>query len=108
MKICIIICGLKRCIDLVINNLDNVLCEHEIQYITCLSNDTNHTNNQIDKDINKPDLTILDKPNIIKKIFFLNKNKIDEIRIKTLKIYNKFYKKEKLINNLINSIIESK
>lgn len=46
--------------------------------------------------------------NIIKKIFFLNKNKIDEIRIKTLKIYNKFYKKEKLINNLINSIIESK
>jgi glycosyltransferase involved in cell wall biosynthesis len=46
--------------------------------------------------------------NIIKKIFFLNKNKIDEIRIKTLKIYNKSYKKEKLINNLINSIIESK
>ena len=70
MKICIIICGLKRCIDLVINNLDNVLCDHEIQYITCLSNDGLDIREKIDKDyINKPDLTILDKPNIIKKIF---------------------------------------
>jgi len=70
MKICIIICGLKRCIDLVINNLDNVLFEYNIEYITCLSNDTNHTNNQIDKDyINTSDLSILDRPNIIKKIF---------------------------------------
>ena len=67
MKICVIICGLKRCIDLVINNLDNVLCEHHIEYITCLSNDGLE---KIDKDyINKPDLSILDRPNIIKKIF---------------------------------------
>ena len=64
MKICIIICGLKRCIDLVINNLDNVLSEHNIEYITCLSNDGVET-----EYTNKPDLTILDKSNIIKKIF---------------------------------------
>ena len=70
MKICVIICGLKRCIDLVINNLDNVLCEHNIEYITCLSNDGLDIREKMDKDyINKPDLTILDKPNIIKKIF---------------------------------------
>lgn len=54
---------LKRCIDLVINNLDNVLCKHDIEYITCLSNDGIEY-------INKPDLTILDKPNIIKKYLF--------------------------------------
>jgi uridine kinase len=64
MKICIIICGLKRCIDLVINNLDNLLIEHNIEYITCLSNDGIKT-----EYINKPDLTILNKSNIIKKIF---------------------------------------
>lgn len=64
MKICIIICGLKRCIDLVINNLDSVLSEHNIEYITCLSND------EIESEyINQPDLNILNKNNIIKKIF---------------------------------------
>jgi glycosyltransferase involved in cell wall biosynthesis len=46
--------------------------------------------------------------NIIKKIFFLKKSKIKKIHDKTIEIYNKFYKKEKLINNLINNIIESK
>ena len=64
MKICIIICGLKRCIDLVINNIDNILCEHKIEYITCLGNDAFE-----DEYINKTDLTILNKANIIKKIF---------------------------------------
>jgi glycosyltransferase involved in cell wall biosynthesis len=44
---------------------------------------------------------------IIKKIFFLKKNAIKKIHDKSLKIYNKFYKKEKLINILINNI-ESK
>jgi uridine kinase len=67
MKICIIICGLKRCVDLVINNLDNILFEYDIEYITCLSNNELE---KIDKNyINKADLTILDRPNIIKKIF---------------------------------------
>jgi hypothetical protein len=46
--------------------------------------------------------------NIIKKILFLKKKKIMKIRIKSLEIYNKFYKKKKLINNLIDHIIESK
>ena len=46
--------------------------------------------------------------NIIKKIFFLKKSEIKKIHDKTIEIYNKFYKKEKLINNLINNIIESK
>jgi hypothetical protein len=46
--------------------------------------------------------------NIIKKIFFLKKNKIKKIHDRSLEVYNKFYKKEKLINILINNIIESK
>ena len=64
MKICIIICGLKRCIDLVINNLNNILHEHDTEYVICLNNDVTEKHY-----INKPDLTILDKQNIIKKIF---------------------------------------
>lgn len=36
MKICILICGLKRCIDLVINNIENIFIAHDISIITCL------------------------------------------------------------------------
>ena len=57
MKICILICGLKRCIDLVINNIEEIFIEHEINIITCLNN-----NNIEDKDT-------LNHKNIIKKIF---------------------------------------
>lgn len=64
MKICIIICGLKRCIDLVINNLNNIFSNHDIEYITCLNN--NETEHQL---MNQPNLSILDKTNIIKKIY---------------------------------------
>jgi len=46
--------------------------------------------------------------NIIKKIFFLKKNKIKKIHDRSLEVFNKFYKKKKLINILINNITESK
>jgi uridine kinase len=70
MKICVIVCGLKRCIDLVINNIENLLCGNEINYITCLSDNTNEKESESEsKYINKTDLSILDKSNIIKKIF---------------------------------------
>ena len=57
MKICFIICGLIRCIDLVINNIEEIFIEHDINYILCL-------NNAINNNLNN-----LNNKNIIKKIF---------------------------------------
>ena len=56
MKICILICGLKRCIDLVINNIEDIFIDHEINIITSLNNEIE------DKDL-------INNKNIIKKIF---------------------------------------
>jgi len=56
MKICILICGLKRCIDLVINNIEEIFIEHEINIITCL-------NNEIENKIK------INNKNIIKQLF---------------------------------------
>jgi hypothetical protein len=67
MKICVIIYGLKRCINLVIGNIDNLLNGHEIDYIICLSDNTNEKESEY---INNIDLNILDKSNTIKKLFY--------------------------------------
>jgi uridine kinase len=56
MKICILICGLERCIDLVINNIEELFKEHEVDIITCLNN-------------SNEDLELLNNKNIIKKLF---------------------------------------
>ena len=56
MKICILICGLKRCVDLVINNIEEIFFEHEINIITCLNN----SNEKIE---------LINGKNIIKKLF---------------------------------------
>ena len=37
MKICFAICGLPRCIDLVINRIDNIFKSHDISYYICLT-----------------------------------------------------------------------
>jgi len=58
MKICILICGLKRCIDLVINNVEEIFKDHEINIITCLNNKSD--NESYNESYNK---------NIIKKLF---------------------------------------
>jgi hypothetical protein len=62
MKICILICGLKRCIDLVINNIEEVFKEHEINIITCL-------NNKSDNESDNESYNELYNKNIIKKLF---------------------------------------
>ena len=56
MKICILICGLKRCIDLVINNIEELFINHEINIITCLNN-------------SNEDTELINNKNIIKKLF---------------------------------------
>ena len=59
MKICILICGLKRCIDLVINNIQELFINHEINIITCLNNDLQDKN-------------LINNKNIIKQLFINN------------------------------------
>ena len=56
MKICILICGLKRSIDLVINNIEELFNNHEINIITCLNN-------------SNEDNELINNKNIIKKLF---------------------------------------
>jgi uridine kinase len=60
MKICVLICGLKRCLDLVINEIELHFVDNEIDFITCLNDDY--------KDYLNIDET-LNKKNIIKKLF---------------------------------------
>jgi uridine kinase len=60
MKICVLICGLKRCLDLVVNEIELHFLGHEIDFITCLNDDNKNYLNIDD---------ILNKKNIIKKLF---------------------------------------
>ena len=74
MKICILICGLRRCIDLVINEIESLFINNNIDnnidnnrnihidFITCLDNNIDEKNNLNDNEI-------FNKKNIIKKLF---------------------------------------
>ena len=66
MKICILICGLKRCIDLVINNVEEIFKDHEINIITCLNN---KSDNESDNESYNESYNELYNKNIIKKLF---------------------------------------
>jgi uridine kinase len=85
MKICILLCGLKRCIDLVINNLEDIFIEHDINIITCL----NSVNENIE--------TIFTGKNIIKKLFV--KDKHNNLFRNSLNYCNKIYNGLKIIEN---------
>ena len=84
MKICILICGLKRCIDLVINNIEELFNNHEINIITCLNN-------------SNEDLELLNNKNIIKKLF-INDNHDNSFR-NSLNYINKMSHGLKIIEN---------
>lgn len=43
MKICILICGSKRCINLVINQIENIMSNYEITIYTCLNENIDTT-----------------------------------------------------------------
>ena len=47
MKICILICGLRRCIDLVINEIEKLFIGNNIDFITCLDNNIDEKNNLV-------------------------------------------------------------
>jgi uridine kinase len=84
MKICVLICGLKRCIDLVINNIEEIFIDNEINIITSL-------NNNIDGK------ELINNKNIIKKLF------IDDIHDNFFR--NSLNYSNKLVNGL--KIIEN-
>jgi uridine kinase len=67
MKICFTICGLHRCIDLVINKIDELFSSHDINYYICLTKNNKEYekeyNNYIDID------SIISNKNIIKLLF---------------------------------------
>ena len=65
MKICILICGLKRCIDLVINNIEELFIDHNIHIITCLNNELDEKDEKDEKNEKK----VINNKNIIKKLF---------------------------------------
>jgi uridine kinase len=83
MKICILLCGLKRCIDLVINNLENIFIDHDIDIITCLNN------------FNEKNETLFTNKKIIKKIFV--EDKYDDTFRNSLNYCNKIYNGLKII-----------
>lgn len=84
MKICILICGLKRYTDLVINNIEQIFCDHITHFIISIDNKKNND----DK---------LDNNNIIKKIFTndIDDNKYNNSINYSTKIHNGI----KLIDN---------
>ena len=85
MKICILICGLKRCIDLVINNIEEIFTEHNVNIITCLTN------------FNENNEDIFTNKKIIKQIFVQDKN--DNTFRNCLNYCNKVYNGLKIIDN---------
>jgi uridine kinase len=67
MKICFVICGLPRCIDLVINKIDELFNLHEINYYICLTKN----NKDYEKEYNNyiDIASIISNKNIIKLLF---------------------------------------
>jgi uridine kinase len=67
MKICILICGLRRCVDLVINEIETLFINNidnniNIDFITCLNNNIDEKNNLVYNEV-------FSKKNIIKNLF---------------------------------------
>ena len=67
MKICFVICGLPRCIDLVINKIDELFNLHDINYYICLTKN----NKEYEKEYNNyiDIASIISNKNIIKLLF---------------------------------------
>jgi len=84
MKICILICGLTRCINLVINNIEEIFKYHEINIITCLNNELQENE-------------IINNKNIIKKLF-INDTDNDSFR-NSLNYCKKIYNGLQILEN---------
>ena len=94
MRICFIICGQPRSIDLVIKNIDELFQEHKINYYLCLTNNYKDYEKEYNYNFNINDIISNNK---IKKLLLVNDIYNSEFR--NLKNYTK-----KIINmiNIIN------
>ena len=91
-SILITICGLKRCIDLVIENIEKIFHNYDIYFILCLSNDNNNDNYYYNIDN-----SLLNNKNIIK--YILLKDQYDNSYRNSLNYSYKLYNSIKLIEN---------
>jgi len=98
MRICFIICGQPRSIDLVIKNIDELFKNHQINYYICLTNNYKDYEKEYNYNFNINDIIINNK---IKKLLLVNDIYNSEFR--NLKNYTK-----KIINtlNIINNTDE--
>jgi uridine kinase len=94
MKICFIICGQPRSIDLVLKNIEELFKEHQINYYICLTNNYKDYEKEYNYNFNINEII---KNNKIKKLLLVNDTYNSEFR--NLKNYTK-----KIINmiNVIN------
>jgi uridine kinase len=95
MKICFILCGQPRSIDLVIKNIEDLFQEHLINYYICLTNNYKNYEKEYNYNFNINDIITNNK---IKKLLLVNDIYNSEYR--NLKNYTK-----KIINmiNIINN-----
>jgi len=98
MKICFIICGQPRSIDLVLKNIEELFKEHQINYYICLTNNYKDYEKEYNYNFNINDIITNNK---IKKLLIVNDTYNSEFR--NLKNYTK-----KIINmiNVINKCEE--
>ena len=74
MKLCFLICGLPRSIDLVISNIETLFHEHESEFVLCLStNDEKEYVNDYNRDF-------IHRHKQVKKILFINNDLDDSYR----------------------------
>ena len=94
MKICFIICGQPRSIDLVLKNIEELFKEHQINYYICLTNNYKDYEKEYNYNFN---INKIIRNNKIKKLLLVNDTYNSEFR--NLKNYTK-----KIINmiNVIN------
>lgn len=88
MKVCFMICGQPRCIDLVISNIENIFKNYELNFYICLT--SNHENFEKEY-ISTFNLNNILKNNNIKKILFIKDDDNSDYRNSinyTKKIYN--------------------
>lgn len=92
-KICFIICGQTRTIDMVIDNINNLFKNYEITYYVCLSIIIN--NNEY---INNFEYDLFKYNNLIKKILFIKSEFNDEFR-NSLNYSKKIYEILNIVND---------
>ncbi len=98
MKICFIICGQPRSIDLVLKNIEDLFKDHQINYFICLTNNYKDYEKEYNYNFNINEII---KNKKIKKLLLVNDNNNSEFR--NLKNYT-----QKIINmiNIINKCEE--